>query len=380
MTKKTMNSPSPALSLDDRILGSIIGAAVGDALGAPCECVHYTRILKEYGDFKGFAELEALKAGWLPLGGVTDDTVLADLLTDAILVNDGVLDAHLFAKQWEQFETPIPDPDGGAPINRLNRMHFIERIPYMRNNLREINKRELGHGEANATNAVMFIGPVGLLCAGDPNKAAVMAADVTSVNQHGAPRDVAAGYAAALAECFVSSATVDSVIETGLNFTHDFLQTRQMMAMLDLARKCKDCDEFIRRYYTEIIGPVLPFQDLEHLDKMHWKFKDELMSISWNSAEVLGPTLATFLITRGEDASAMMLACAKIGRDADTICRCAGGLMGAWRGLNCIPADWREYVLARNRWLHLEEKGQALSALVRRRAESLGKQLTLLGS
>jgi ADP-ribosylglycohydrolase len=362
---------SSKLSLDDRILGSVIGSAVGDALGAPCECVHYQRILKEYGDFQGFADLEAVNAGWawLPLGTVTDDTVLADLLIDAILANDGILDAHLFARQWEEFETPVPNPDGD-PINRLNLMHWIERIPYMRNRLREINKRELGHGEANATNAVMFIGPVGLLCAGDPNKAALMAADVTAVNQHGAPRDVAAGYAAGLAACFLPEATVDSVIETAMAFTRDYKQTREMNAMLELARKCRDCDEFVRRYYTEIIGPVLPFQDLEHLDKMHWTYTDEPTCVSWNSAEILGPTLATFLITRGENAPAMMLACAKIGRDADTICRCAGGLIGAWRGLESIPADWRELVLAKNRWLRLEEKGRALAALVQRRAQS----------
>ncbi len=361
-------------SFEDRILGSLIGSAVGDALGAPCECMHYKRILKEYGDFQTFEDLVAAKAGWNPIGGITDDTVLADLLIDAILQNDGILDAHLFAKQWEQFETPVPNPDGD-PIIRLNQMHWIERIPFMRNNLREINKRELGHGEANATNAVMFIGPVGLLCAGDPNKAAVMAADVTSVNQHGAPRDVAAGYAAGLAACFLPDATVDSVIDTSMAFTRDFKQTREMKAMLELARKCKDCDEFVRRYYEEIIGPVLPFQDVEHLDKMHWRFKDDLTCISWNSAEVLGPTLATFLITRGEDSRAMMLACAKIGRDADTICRCAGGLMGAWRGTECIPAEWRSYVLPRNRWLRIEEKGKDLAALIRRRSQVLGKQL-----
>lgn len=365
-------------TFESRILGSLIGSAVGDALGAPCECVHYKRILKEYGDFKSFEDLVAVNAGWSwqQLGTVTDDTILADLLIDCILENDGLIDAHLFAKQWEKFEKPIPNPDGGNPINRLNGMHWIERIPYLRNQLREINKRELGHGEANATNAVMFIGPVGLLCAGDPNKAAVMAADVTAVNQHGAPRDVAAGYAAALAACFQTGATVDSVINAAMAFTGDFKQTREMRAMLVLAAKCRTCDEFVRRYYEEIIGPILPFQDLEHLDKRHWWFKDELTCNSWDSAEVLGPTLATFLITRGEDPAAMMLACAKIGRDADTICRCAGGLIGAWRGLEAIPADWREFVMPRNRWLRLEEKGQALVEVIRRRSANLGAQLT----
>ena len=151
-------------------------------------------------------------------------------------------------------------------------------------------------------------------------------------------------------------------------------------AMLDLARTCKDCDAFIRRYYEEIIGPVIPFQDIEHLDKMHWWFKDQPICNSWNSSEILGPTLATFLITRGEDAPAMMLACARIGRDADTICRCAGGLIGAWRGVESIPADWRDLFFARNPWLRLEEKGRALTDVICRRAGVLGSHLLALST
>ena len=367
---------STPLTLESRVLGSLIGAAVGDALGAPCECMHYQKIREIYGDFHHFEELEST---WFKnrLGQITDDTVLADLLTDAMLTHDGVLDAHLFAREWERFEAPIPNPDG-EPINRLNMMHWIERIPYMRNQLREINKRELGHGEANATNAVMYIGPVGLLCAGDPNKAAVMAADVTSVNQHGSPRDVAAGYAATLAACFLPGASVERIIDTAMAYTRDFAHTREMAAMLELAARCADCDEFVARYYTEIIGKFIPFQDLEHIGKYHWWFKDELTCVSWNSAEILGPTLATLLITRGADPAAMMLACAKIGRDADTICRCAGGLIGALNGRDAIPQEWQDYVLARNRWLRLEDKGQQLTALIRRRATTIAADLTAM--
>lgn len=358
----------------DRIMGSLIGGAVGDALGAPTECMHYRTIRREYGDFKNFEDLVAVKAGWNPIGTVTDDTVLADLLMDCILEHDGDIDAHVFAAQWAKFEQPIPNPDG-APIIRLNQMHWIERIPFLRNMLREVQKRELGHGEANATNAVMYIAPVGLLCAGDPLKAALMAADVTAVNQHGAPRDVAAGYAAALAACFVPGATVEGIVATAMTYTRDWKQTRDMQAMLDLAAKCADCEEFTVRYYTEILGPVLPFQDVEHLDKNHWKYTKELTCNSWTSSEVLGPTLATFLLTKGQDAATMMLACSKIGRDSDTICRCAGGLIGAWAGRASIPAEWQSFVLARNRWLRLEEKGAALVELVRRRSKAQSSNL-----
>lgn len=351
-----------APTVRDRVLGAVIGSAVGDALGVVAETKHYGEVLQNYGDFRGFRDLEALGVRGKELGKVTDDTVLSDLLLDCIIRHRGIVDAHLFAAEWERFEDPVDNPDG-EPVARLNRVHWIERIPYYRNRLREIPKREFGHGEANATNAIMFIGPVGLLCAGDPHRAAILAADITAVNQHGRPRDVAAGYAAALARCFDPAATVEDIVGTGLEFTRDRKHVQEMDAMVSLARQCRDCDEFIRRYYAEILGHLIPFQDLRHEGGIN-PWSGEPFCVTWNSSEILGPALATFLITEGDDAAEMILACTKIGRDADTIARCAGGLIGAYRGLSAIPEDWREYVLARNRWLRLEEKSEQLAAII----------------
>jgi ADP-ribosylglycohydrolase len=235
-------------------------------------------------------------------------------------------------------------------------VHWIERIPYLRNRLREIPKRELGYGVANATNAIMYVAPIGLLCAGDPLKAELMAVDVTSVNQHGKSRDVAGGYAAALAACFLPGATVEEIVRIGLEHTRDWRHVKEMTAMVDLSRKCKTCAEFIERYHEDIIGPLIPLTDLQH--------EESGLSVSWNSAEILGPALALLLITGGQDPREMILASARMGRDADTICRCSAGLAGAYDGISAIPQDWQAYVLPRNRWLRPEEKAAKLSALV----------------
>ena len=357
-------------TLQDRIAGCLIGSAVGDALGAPTECMHYQDIHDQFGDFKGFEDLRSAGVPDEKLGRVTDDTVLSDLLLDCIIRHGGTIDAHVFAAEWERFEMPVDNPNGD-PVVRLDRMHWIERIPYLRNRLREIPKRELGHGEANATNAIMYIAPVGLLCACDPTRAALMAADVTAVNQHGSSRDVAAGYAAALSTCFVDDVAVESVIETAVTFTRDFRHVKEIRAMLDLAKDCRDCEEFIRRYYTDILGSLIPFQDLEHEGKMHWEV-DRPTCVSWNSSEILGPVLGTFLITQGRNAADMILACAKIGRDADTIARCAGGLIGAYSGRSALPDAWCEFVLSRNRWLMLEDKALRLTDIVMRRIRNEG--------
>jgi len=375
--------------LADRIAGGIIGSAIGDAFGAPYECKDYRDIRRYFGDARTFADLEEVyrrmpdadfspviacmdRKPWRPIGLITDDTVLSDLLLDCILEHDGEVTAIEFAEQWKHFEDPVENPDGD-PVVRLNRVHWIERIPYLRNNLHEIPKRELGHGEANATNAIMYIAPVGLLCAGDPAMAELMAVDVSSVNQHGRSRDPAGGYAAALAACFVPGMTVEEIVRLGVHHTHDPYCVHQLEAMLDVARKCDDCATFIERYYEEIIDDIIPYRDVQAATDA--RSREMGSCVSWISTEVLGPVLATFLITGGKDVEEMVLACARIGRDADTICRAAGGLIGAWRGLSAFPAEWRETVLAKNRWLRMEEKSARLASLVERRIQTRADRL-----
>jgi len=352
------------ISLKERIFGGIIGSAVGDALGVPMECMHCQDIEQTYGNVSTFEELGARTGDSSAVGQISDDTAVSDVLMDCILAHDGQITAYDFAEEWANLERPIPNPDGEDVI-RLNLVHPLEHIPLLRNMFIEINKRELGRGEANATNAIMYIAPVGLLCAGDPLKAELMAVDITSVNQHGRPRDVAGGYCAALAACFLPDITVEEIVQIGIRHTRDYLHSKEITAIVSLARTCTDCKEFIRRYYSEILGHVIPF-----LDAQHQYYRDvgegEVISVSWNSSEVLGVALATFLITKGEDAREMMLACARIGRDADTICRVGGGLIGAYQGIHAIPKEWRDFVLRRNRWLRLEEKAEQLSAIVMR--------------
>ena len=350
-----------AVGIADRVAGGVIGSAVGDAVGAPCECCDYRKIRNFVGDYQGPDQLIG-RPGPQPwwkddmAWRVTDDTVLADLLLDCIMRHKGQVSAYEFAREWELFDKPAPTPDGST-VNRLSLVHFIEQIPFLRNKL-AIYKRDLGRGECNATNAIMYIAPVGLLCAGSPLEAEQMAVDMTSVNQHGRPRDVAGGYCAALAECFIPGKSVDDIVGVAIDHTRDFLCLKEISAMVNLARKCSSPDEYIERYYTEIIGPVIPYIDLQH------EMFNPDMCNSWRSSEILGNALAFLLITKGNDARAMILGASKIGRDADTIARVAAGLIGAYRGLSSLPQEWVQAVLKKNAWLNLESKTQQLVDIV----------------
>lgn len=354
------------LKLEERIKGAIIGGAVGDAFGAPMECITFKdnkRLLGHINIFKDFTqellqELNKFRTWEINEAGlVTDDTVIQDLLLDCIIKNDGDITAYHFAREWENFEKPIYNPDG-EPVIRLNCVHWIEKIPYYRNQLREINKRHLGQGEANATNAIMYSLPVGLLCAGDPLEAELTAIDITSVNQHHRSRDAAGGYCATIAACFIPGIKIDEIIEIAITHTRDYLYTKELNAILELAAKCSSCDKFSERYWGELIGKIFPYQDLQH--------DGTSIVNSWKSSEVLGTALAALLISKG-DARKMVMACAINGRDADTAARVAGGLAGAYAGYEAIPAEWIEYVLNKNKWLQLEEKSDRLVAVVKNR-------------
>lgn len=365
----------PGLSLEDRVSGALIGAAVGDAFGAPMECVPARDNLRIFGRAMRFEDVtaamiaeagHAIGASWCTIdtwGQVTDDTVLCDLLLDAILRHDGDITAHTFAEEWPRLVNPLPDGRGGSMV-RLGRLHWLAHISFLRQRLHDVPRRELGHGEADSTDAIMCAAPIGLLFAGDPLGAELAAVDVTAVHQQGRPRDIAGGYCAALAACFLPEATVETVVATGVRHVRDERSRAEVAAIVELGRRCASCGEFVDRYWSELVGRLVPAQD--------WQHHGTDLQITWNASEVLGVALALLLVTQGGQEPREMLRYAALnGRDADTACRVAGSLLGAWRGLDAVPADWRSFVLARNPWLDLEPKSRRLARLARERLQRL---------
>ncbi|MCR9084410.1 MAG: ADP-ribosylglycohydrolase family protein, partial [Cyclobacteriaceae bacterium] len=91
--------------LKDRILGMIVGSAIGDAMGAPTEMWPRESIKLEYGFVTDLDSLirEASPEGiWvpnLPAGGTTDDTRWKVLTSEYLLTqNHGELNPSDFAK------------------------------------------------------------------------------------------------------------------------------------------------------------------------------------------------------------------------------------------------------------------------------------------
>ena len=104
-----MQDPSLRLTesvLYDKVLGALLGSAIGDAMGAPTEMWTRERIQAEFGHIEGLTPLvrePSPEGTWdynLPAGGSTDDTrwkaVMVDLLTQSA-TRPSQLSAHALA-------------------------------------------------------------------------------------------------------------------------------------------------------------------------------------------------------------------------------------------------------------------------------------------
>lgn len=361
-----MDNSKSFTELYNKIYGCILGGAVGDAFGCPMECRDYRDIERIFGHIKDFKDIEdniykMKNEKYAPfqremIGKVSDDTVLCDVLIRCIIQNNGKISAYEFAKQWETIDEAIKYEDGIEFIP-LDGLHFLEKISFYRNKLIAIEKRELGHGSVQNTDAIMYIAPIGIICAGDMLEAELMAVDITSVHSYGRSRDVAGGFCAAIAACFIPGMSVDNIVQIAIDHIRDHFSTLKVKSIVSLSYDCKDCNEFIKRYYEEIIGKIIPYKDDNHIN-----YND--LCVTWDCAEVLGIALATFIITKGENGEEMIRASACIGRDADTIARTAGCLIGAYKGVTAIPEGWAEYVKEKNMWMQLEEKALKLTQIV----------------
>ena len=80
--------------LYDKVLGMLVGSAIGDAMGAPTEMWSRESIQLEYGFVEGLDSMvrevspEGIWKANLPAGGTTDDTRWKNLTVDYLLSQD----------------------------------------------------------------------------------------------------------------------------------------------------------------------------------------------------------------------------------------------------------------------------------------------------
>ncbi|MFE1026152.1 ADP-ribosylglycohydrolase family protein [Streptomyces sp. NPDC058818] len=353
-------------TLEERITGALVGAAVGDALGGPVEGYSPEQILERHG-----GRVHGVVGPWngdawrtaRPIapyhkgdGHVTDDT----LMTHALVRVYGTVRDHLDA--YSVAEHLVPDlmtnprwiPELEAEALPLQRVFLAEKWLAARIHYGHVDPREAGTGNIVNCGAAMYMAPVGLVNAAHPAGAYAEALDVAGAHQSSYGREAAGVLAAAVAAACAPGATPDSVVSACLSLAKDGTRAA-IEAVCEVASRYSDFEsalaplrEAVAPYDT--VGPDYRAPSLAARRPSRVHAIEEL------------PVALGMLLVSGGDYRHAVLGAVNYGRDCDSIATMAGALAGALG--SPVPEDWAKTVAEASR-LDLWEPAATLTAVAR---------------
>jgi len=300
-----------------KILGGLLAASLGDAMGAATE----TRSLRQIKDkFNGLVEdlvdiPDDVFARGFEKGSVTDDFSLAYETALAILDNDGVVNekvANNALINWSK--TRYYSLAGPTTVSCVNRMLGIESIN---------NSSFLSYDSSKGSDGgAMKISPVGLLSKGDIDKAiedCIVICKPTHFNT--TALSGACAIASAVSACLKDDATVDSVIEAGLYGAkrgYDrALKENKELANPSVYKRIKLAVKIAEKYQDDFEACMIELEDIIG---------------SGLSASETVPCAFGILKACGLDTFKAIKMGVNIGSDTDTIATIVGAMSGALSG------------------------------------------------
>lgn len=286
--------------MEKKFLGSLLGAAIGDALGAS----------REGHALASQRELEAMPKILRPLR-YTDDTHMTIGVAESLVECRGFDGAHM-AQRFVNNYLAEPWRGYGPGPPRVFRL--------------------LRHGEAwdkaaahiypggsFGNGAAMRVSPVGLLFWNDPVKLREVACQTSLITHshilgmEGAALQARA-VALAVAEDPDNPLDVDSFITTLLDFTTEDAYLRKIARFASLLKHPED-----RETVVEQLGHAI----------------EAFESV---------PTAIFAFLSHPHDFVSTVIYAVSLGGDTDTIASMAGAISGAYLGIDAISAEWRKHL------------------------------------
>ncbi|MET9340664.1 MULTISPECIES: ADP-ribosylglycohydrolase family protein [unclassified Nonomuraea] len=354
--------------LEDKATGCVAGAAVGDALGGATEGWTPEQITQRYGgtvegvvppfntDWRNARPIAPYHKGD---GHITDDTLMTHALIRVYEKTAGHLDAYAMAEHMvpEMMAEKRWIPELEAEALPLQRVFLAEKWIVARLHYGHVDPREAGTGNIVNCGAAMYVAPVGVVNAGDPDAAYAEAIDLTGAHQSSYGREAAGVMAAAVAEAMRPGATADSVVAVASRLAKDGTRA----AIEAVCSRARDFGHW-EGSFEGLRAAMRPY------DTVADTYRDQGLGARRpsrvHSIEELPLALAFLLIAKG-DYRDTVLGGVNYGRDADSIASMGGALAGALGGLSCVPSAWVDQVGTASR-TDLVAPGLALAGVTRR--------------
>ena len=352
--------------LTDRSVGCLAGAAVGDALGGATEGWESHEIHAHFdGWVTGIVEsirrtLKVEKA-FSPFhkgdGHVTDDTLMTRVLVHAYDVKRDHLDAYDVESLMlpEIVDKPMWVPELGREDLLYHRLFLAEKWLVLKLRYGHADPRDAGVGNIVNCGAAMYIAPVGIANAGDPQGAYNEAIDLSGAHQSSYGREAAGVLAAAVAEALRLGATVDDVVETALRFAKDATRT-SIEAVVETAAKL---DGWRSGGLQELRSAFAPFDSVG--EPYAQPAQNARIPSRLHAIEEL-PLALGMLVATGGNYEETVLGGVNYGRDSDSIASMGGALAGALGGTGALRRDWVDDVSAASR-IDVEEAGRTMAVV-----------------
>lgn len=287
-------------TLEDRAKASLVGHAVGDSFGDIARSPDYHL---QYGITMDFTDK--------PAPG-TDDTEFALLTAQTLIKAGGNLTDADVLESWRTHVLPLSELKRGGASEREAAANIRRGVlpPYS----------GIYNSHYMSDGAAMRVTPIGIACAGDPERAAYLA-DIDARISHSrdglwSAQSVAAAVAVAMAD-----ASVDEIFQAAVNATPN--------------------DSWMRFTFMKVQEIIEQKKNLEEAWKpLHDALWTEYKSVS---PEAVPSALAIFKLTDGDFKRGIIYS-GNFGRDADTISAIVGAISGAKNGMKAIPQSWVDKV------------------------------------
>ncbi|MGO1200129.1 MAG: ADP-ribosylglycohydrolase family protein [Dermabacteraceae bacterium] len=351
------------INLRNRMTGVVIGAAVGDALGGPVEGYSPEQIVERHGGpvtgivgpwFEDWANARPMSPYHKGDGNVTDDTLMTHALIDVYTR----LRRHLTAFDLVDYFAPIlmHEPRWIPELEKetvlLNRIFLAEKWIVAKGFYGHADPREAGSGNIVNCGAAMYVAPVGVVNAGDPEAAYAEAIDLTAAHQSSYGREAAGVFAAAVAAALAEGATPDSAVDAAQRVARDGTADA-ITAVVGAARAWNGSTPL----HEVLRDAVRPFDTVGETYRQ--PLADARRPSRTKSIEEL-PIALGFVAAHGADWRTTVLGAVNYGRDCDSIATMAGALLGGIGGTDAVPAEWASAVAEASR-MDIEAVGADLA-------------------
>lgn len=286
--------------LRNKTKGALCGLAIGDSFGDAARKPEYQR---DYGITTDFHKGDS----WS-----TDDTEFALLVAEMIIQAGGEFSAQDVEDMWMRHVVSQDEYNRGGASE-------VEAAQNLRDGLHAPQSGMFGT-HTHSDGAAMRCGPIGILCAGDPERAARLAR-VDAEISHAAEGVWAAQMVAASVAMAMVDAPFDDIFAHVLTLCPEGSWMRHSM---ELAYRIVD------EAQGDIANAWMP---------LHYRlFKSYRATSPEAIAEAYG-----CLRLKNDDFKGGLLLAANFGRDADTIGAVVGCILGARYGAAVIPDYWIEH-------------------------------------